>query len=198
MLHDYELGHLSKEDRNEFELHLYECDHCASQVREFADVARIVKQDSDARGVVATLAKPPEKTTRLFLRLLVAALLVVVIAVPVYKYTGPDDTGTVNQTLQLLPTRSGGSDVIYLDKGGSVEITFFVSESHRHGASVLLTNIEGDTITVIDNYSEISEQGFGSIILPLSELAEGHYILTLSSPDLPDSARMIQYMFRVK
>ena len=56
LLHDYELGMLTEEDRHRFAMHLYECGHCLDLAREFMYVSRIIKHDPDARAIVRGLA----------------------------------------------------------------------------------------------------------------------------------------------
>lgn len=198
MLHDYELGYLSEDDQYQFELHLYECEYCASQVRGFIEESRIMKTDPEARKVIAGAAKSTPKVRKAYLRLLMAAVLVLIVAVPVYKLGMVDDVGEIHQTLELFPTRSGGTDVIYLDRDGSAEIRFYANNSFRDGADILLSRFEGDTVRHIPDFSDFTEDGFGALIMPLSDLHEGHYILKISSSSGIDSTHDIQYMFRVK
>jgi anti-sigma factor RsiW len=41
MLHHYELGLLSDEDREAFELHLLDCEHCFGRVKKFQATAKL-------------------------------------------------------------------------------------------------------------------------------------------------------------
>ena len=204
LLHDYELGLLPDEDRKRFELHLYDCDHCLEQVRDFADAANILAQDTDARSIIRALAADEndvaetksKKNISPFVKLLLVAALVVIVAVPAVMYL--QDGDAVIQTLEFLPTRTAGSDVVYLDRGGTVEIRFFINEALRSGTTVKLTSIDGQTIREIDNYTDITDDGFGSLVIPISEFADGHYMLMISAVEAPDTLRDQQYMFRVK
>lgn len=198
MLHDYELGLLNADDRNQFELHLYDCDHCAYQVREFMEASRIIRTDQEARKLVADASQTSPKTRKIYLRLLMAAVLVLVVVVPVYKLGMFDDIGEINQTLELRPTRSGGADVIYLDRGGAARIKFQVNDTFRGEANVVLTRFEGDTVRYVPEYSDFAEDGFGELVLPLSDFQDGHYILIVSPVSRADSVPDLQYMFRVK
>ena len=165
-------------------------------MREFTEASRIMKSDPEVRTIIGNAARTPVKTRKVYLRILMAAVLVLVVAVPIYKYAIVDDSGKINQTLEFRATRSGGADVIYLDRGGAAEIKFQINESLTGDANILLTRFEGDTVRHIMDYSDFTEEGFGSLVLPLADLHDGHYILKIIPT--ADSAREIQYMFRVK
>jgi hypothetical protein len=198
LLHDYELGLLSNEDNRRFEMHLYECDYCLEQVREFMDVSRIISKDPDAVALIENVAeKSDKKKTSPYLRLLIAAILVVIVAIPVYRYGIYEVPSDEIQTLELLPTRVGGSDVIYLEKGGNVELRFFLAKEYRGAAIVTIMNIKGDTVVVIPDFSEFDANGMGTIIIPISDFDEGHYSITIvpsTDSEIPDRI----YMFRAK
>jgi len=188
MLHDFELDLLSPEDRQSFELHLYECDHCATLVQEFMDSARIIRDDPEAREIIAEIAgqandssgSRARKKPFPFMKMLIAAAVVLVLALPSYLiWLQPHETA-VTQTLELLPIRSGGGDVIYSNKGGDVKIVFFVSESFTGEAKLTISSIEGDTVIDRSSFSDFNNKGLGSIILPVSKFRAGNYILTIS------------------
>jgi tetratricopeptide (TPR) repeat protein len=63
MLYAYELGMLSEEDCQEFEIHLYECEHCFERVRKFNQAAKQLRHNPRIRESVRGLAeeKPEEK-----------------------------------------------------------------------------------------------------------------------------------------
>lgn len=205
LLHDYELNMLSAEDKHQFELHLYECDHCLALVREFTSVSRIMKTDPDAKAIIEGVADESSdvshgrtrKESSPFTKLLIAAVIVAVLGIPVYLFWLQPDKTAVVQTLELLPTRAGGSDVIYLEKGGGVEINFFVSESFMGEADLIISSIAGDTVINTPGFSDFNDRGLGSITLPVSVFLSGHYMLTIR----PDSASGVEervYMFSVK
>ena len=59
MLESYELGLLNEKDREEFELHLMDCQHCLESVLHFAEVSRHLCHSTRAQQKVAQLAKEP-------------------------------------------------------------------------------------------------------------------------------------------
>ena len=52
MLHPYELGILPPDQAEAFELHLYECDACVENVRQFKEASLVIRHDLDVREAV--------------------------------------------------------------------------------------------------------------------------------------------------
>jgi hypothetical protein len=206
MLHDYELGQLSEEDARRFELHLYECAYCEAQLRDLMYVSRTLIHDQDATRLISSLASEDNQTSMQggrehwskATKLLIAAAAVMILAVSSYFYLTPSDTGTVVQTLRLLPQRSAGNDVLYLEKGGMAEISFFASEKLRRSAVIVIAEVGGDTVRVYTDFSDFSSQGIGRLTIPLSELSEGHFTLSIKPGESSAAAPEITYLFRVK
>lgn len=205
LLHDYELDMLPPEDRHRFELHLYECDYCSSQVREFIDVSHIMRHDSDAQAVIRDISGElsQTETERIrkrpfpFTRYLIAAVIVMMIAVPAYWYSQRTDTPSVMQSLELLSSRSGGDDIIYLEKGGDVVISFYIAENFRREPDLIISSIDGDTVFYTPGFEDFNDKGLGTITLPISVFSDGHYMLTIK-PDPETGLEDRVYMFRVK
>jgi hypothetical protein len=205
LLHDYELDMLSTEDKQQFELHLYECDHCLSQIREFMDISRVIRHDRDAQAIVRDIAgkqddgetRPTQTWASPYIKLLIAAVICVAIALPVYRYWLQSEKTSVVQTLELLPSRAGGNDIIYLEKGGDAEISFYVAERFQGEADLIISNIAGDTVINTPGFSDFNDRGLGSIVLPVSNFSDGHYMLTIK-PDPETGLEERIYMFRVK
>jgi tetratricopeptide (TPR) repeat protein len=57
MLYAYELGLLSQEECDEFEIHLYECEHCFERARKFSQAAEQLRHNPLIRESVRGLAK---------------------------------------------------------------------------------------------------------------------------------------------
>jgi len=205
LLHDYELDMLSAEDKHRFEMHLYDCDHCLSQARGFLDVSRIMRHDRDARAVIQNISgelnhtetEGVRKKPTPFIRYLLAAAIVMMIAVSAYWYSKRTETPSAMQSLELLSSRGGGSDIIYLQKGGDVEISFYVAENFEGEADLTISSIDGDTVFYVPGFSDFNDRGLGSITLPVSDFSDGHYMLTIK-PNQETGIEERVYMFRVK
>ena len=205
LLHDYELGLLSDVDRERFELHLYECDYCHEQVKEFLYVSELVRIDPDFRIISGDIAEEKSDSakngaTKNFYKIfkyLIAAAIIVILMTSVHHYWWKSNEPRVTQTLNLLPARAGGDDVIYLDEGGNVEINFFIADEYEGETDLMITSVAGDTVVSLKDFSSFITDGLGKITIPVSSFTEGHYILTIKpSPDSGIEARV--YMFRVK
>ena len=84
----YELAMLSDEERQELELHLYECDACYRDLEQFADWIDFLKYSRQVReSVLADDARQePESKSSSLTRLLIAVAAVLVLAVPAYLF----------------------------------------------------------------------------------------------------------------
>ncbi|MHC4682173.1 MAG: hypothetical protein ACYTEK_26205, partial [Planctomycetota bacterium] len=131
-----------------------------------------------------------------FTRYLIAAVIVLAIGVPAFWYL-QSDTPSVTQSLELLSSRGGGNDIIYLEKGGDVEISFYVAENFQGEADLIISSIEGDTAFYTPGFEDFNDKGLGSIILPVSMFSDGHYMFTIK-PDPETGLDERVYMFRVK
>ncbi len=84
MLHHYELGLLSDEDRLRFEAHLLECDNCYERLDRFEKAARLMRTDDSVRAAVSDQGEPVQSpasswaSSRMFRT--VATLAAVVVA----------------------------------------------------------------------------------------------------------------------
>ena len=57
MIYAYELGLLNEQEQAEFELHLYECDHCFERVREFQPAIKQLRENDSIKALVRDLAE---------------------------------------------------------------------------------------------------------------------------------------------
>ncbi|UCC81061.1 MAG: zf-HC2 domain-containing protein [Candidatus Zixiibacteriota bacterium] len=205
LLHDYELDMLSADDKQQFELHLYECDHCLSLVHEFMDVSCVIRHDQDVQTIIKDISgerenSEPERVGKKpspFTRYLIAAIIVLVIGIPAYWYWSQSQRMEILQTLELLSSRAGGNDIIYLENGGDVKISFYISENFQGEAELIISSIAGDTVLHTPGFKDFNDKGVGSIRLPVSKFTDGHYMLTIKpDPEIGLEERI--YMFRVK
>lgn len=199
MIHAFELGLLKEEDRQEFEQHLLKCQSCFEQVKDFLASAQFLRHDPDFKKDASEDIEEKiisKKKWFNFTRLLAAAALIVVIAIPIYWF---GFLSTPDQEIVLLPSRISENNVLLLEEGGAAKISFAI-EDFRQDAVYNLTiiDISGDTILYKPKFSSFNEQGLGSISIPVSELKVGHYILNIRPMTDSISVSDIQYMFRVK
>jgi len=213
MLHGFELGLLSEEDRLAFEEHLLDCDHCYELARQFLPASLLLRHDEDMRADGKNDTGLPEKPltdegqseTRAgrfnLTRTLAIAALIVVLAIPIYWF-GLRDTSPppVAQRLVFTTVRGETAALLYIDKGGIAELVF-ARDSHYVDLEYHVIVSSRDRETVLyenNNFSDFDSLGTGSVLLPLSKFAPGFYILSII-PESEDSALSRQiYNFRVK
>lgn len=63
ILHAYELGLLSDEDRAAFEIHQLECEYCFQQARQFQDPVFLIEHDPDVRASIKKLDEEDSLST---------------------------------------------------------------------------------------------------------------------------------------
>ena len=204
MIHNYELGLLTEDDREKFEIHLLECDYCRGLASDFLDVSRVLRHDPEAHAVIDDVigdtdadqtdsAKHPTTISKLLL----AAAAVLVLAFPIHKYVLDSESLDVSQTIALFPTRSDAGAIIDIEKGRAVELKFFISEGFDSTVSLALIRIGGDTVTSQISYSEFDANGTGTITVPVSRFATGHYSLIIEPHGDSTGTERLQYFFRV-
>jgi len=203
LLHNYELGLLSEEDKKQLELHLFECDYCRGLAGEFLDLSRMLRYDPDAQAILEEISVETDtgkengpKKLPLISRLLLAAAAVLMLAIPVYKYVLQNGSPSISQTVILFPTRSSANAIIDIDKGGTVEFKFHVSEGFDASVNLTLVRVGGDTVETQADYSDFDENGTGSLTLPVSTFSEGHYSLIIEPTVDSIGAERLQYLFR--
>lgn len=199
MIHAFEINMLKEDDRRDFEQHLLRCQSCFKQVEEFLPSIRLLRHDPDFMAEAVTEPESrivPKKKWSNITRLLAAAVLIVVLALPIYWFMiSVDDV----QEIVLLPDRSSNNNTLLLREGGTARISFAVEDYNKEIAyDLIILDLSGDTIFYRQDFTDFNEKGLGSISLPVSEFNIGHYILTISTIFASDSMEYIQYTFRVK
>jgi tetratricopeptide (TPR) repeat protein len=115
MLHAYELGLLSDDDRVQFEQHLIECDRCFAEATRLSEAARLLKLDPETRQRVQEVTRPQSdlghgsaKPRRLMRALIPVAVTIAVVLVLVLKdwrieITPSDSVLAVANRIAILP-----------------------------------------------------------------------------------------------
>jgi len=206
MLHAWELGLLSDDDRQRFELHLLQCELCSDEAVQFTQSAKLLREDPEFRpmageSVDREAAGIPLKaaTRRHITRVLLAAAVVLVVAIPVYRMVfSPHEIPAVVQKLNLIPVRGESNNTVTRIPDANLEIRFYVegaTESHTYRVTVL----RQASVTVYDNerFNSFSGSGVGTMILPMRDLDAGLYTLIVRS--VADASTVLQeYNFRIE
>jgi hypothetical protein len=193
-LHAFELGALNDAQREEFELHLYECDHCLAEVERFQTVARQLRRDPDVRELVARTAAAAMQTAsrNRFLQLMVAVTAVLVIA---FILLQRENRNREPQLLRLLPLRGTPANVIHLDRGGDVEFHFVLEGADENTSCwIAITSPDGRVIYTMPRFDDFNDKGLGILRLPVTRFRQGDYTLIIT--DLSDVAPLPAATYR--
>jgi hypothetical protein len=206
MLHAWELAMLSEDERQRFEVHLLQCAACANEAAQFATASALLRLDPELRPSVDDLTAevPPVgifakgNRYRVVRYLLVAAVLLVV-AIPVYRWTRtPRERSAQVQQLRLVPLRGEGVDTARRELGGTLEIRFFVEGATAdQPLRVTVRSGQGRSVYRNEQFDAFSAPGMGLLGLRIDDLDTGWYTLSVAHPY--DSLSVIQeYSFRVR
>lgn len=190
LLHAYELGLLSDEEREEFERHYLECGDCFREVREFEQAGKFLREDEDVYDTVRILADRDRASSgngnfrgnvwrrAIFSRVVAAAAMIIVLAIPAYfMLRGP----TERQVVELMAMRGESHGTIDLEKGGEVEIMFLLPDvlSDR-SCSVKLVSFGGEEVFSGEDFSEFDRNGVGKLHLRVADFTDGYYKLLIA------------------
>jgi hypothetical protein len=211
LIHAYEIGRLSEDEQERFEIHLLECEHCFEEVRSFEDVATLLREDPDVRAALQEAAadaepEPPEPILRKIWRYLwpevplvfrpaLTYIVLLLVAIPAAQWLTTDggppvvpgrQTVSQAQRLSLYPLRSGEENVLHRSGGdeGSIDLVFRRAEPEKSYLVVLQT-AEGK-IVFQDEAFHFDEDQSGSLNLYLAPLESGEYQLVITDPSDAD------------
>ena len=212
--HAYELGALSVEDTEKFEIHLLECEGCYEEVAQFETAATLMRTDIEVRREVREVVGGTKRQTSLVRDLLrhlwpetplvlkpaVSFFVMALLIYPAYMgMQGSGDTGLREiQSVSLIPSRSAAtaSFQVSSDQDGLVSFVFpeaVVGKEYR----LVIETSEGTEIMSIDNFSGFDEYEMGRIVIPLGRLDEGTYRLVIADEQSTDPYREQVYVFEV-
>ncbi len=209
LLHAYELKALPDQERENFELHLMQCDHCLRELREFENYAGVIQRSSVARTVVdQQVNQRPETLWRrlwpvgpLFLKPAVLYGLLALLLVPAYfgitsQFSGPSDIRPV-QSLVLSPIRSAESPSIS-SSGGPEGVAYVLFPDAVSGKNYQL-RITDETGRIIATRADVrfDANGGATLLVPLSTMHSGIYRLAIIDPAISGDIGSRVYQFRV-
>lgn len=197
MIHPYELGMLSDEERRLFETHLLECKDCFETVRQFESTADIIRNHDLIKRTV--LHSRPTGRKTVLRTLLIAAVLLVVIGPTIYFLDLSDRQAKNVQTIDLAPFRGDSPRLISAAQGGDVEIRFYIDSSTIHDTvRVTITKRGGAALFEDTAFHFIDSSGIGVITLPVDRFEPGRYVLEVRNRSITDTIPLHRYNFRVE
>ncbi|MEW5922495.1 MAG: zf-HC2 domain-containing protein [Candidatus Zixiibacteriota bacterium] len=219
LLHAYELGLLSPDERDIFETHLLSCDYCHGEVKQFIPRGLMLSKSPDVKHAM------DEKIDSVRRRLLTrqkarqynrpgilfafrpAFLYLVILLLLIPSYFGVKkifESGSVPeirpvQLIYLTPTRSPINSVF--DSAKEMDGIIFVACPGADQKSSYLLKILTDDNTpvfVIEKFDKFDERGTAQLILPRTLMSKGDYQLIIGE-STADSLRILcRYEFGIQ
>jgi hypothetical protein len=215
LLHAYELGGLSEEDAESFEIHLLECEHCFGELKAFEEAAALLCSDQEVAELVGqnalgTEGSPGSVLERLWHHLwpdaplvfkpILAYLLVLLLILPAYWGLRRSPVVGINppQVMTLLPEKSPaeGKFQAGTDRDGELRFEFrdaIVNQSYL----VLIESENGENIYRNRDFNTFDDYGWGELIIPHARMSPGYYKLTIAGPRKGLGRDTSYYYFRV-
>lgn len=214
LLHAYEVGSLSDENTQRFEIHMLRCERCHSEIALFESQSELLRQDKVVRHEAALEASSatdesariggiwkslwPDKS-----RVLQPAWLIIAIILLIYPaYLGlrtsdPQEVAPL-QVIALVPTRSAVRMHFQLDQTEEVAISFvYVGAKEDHSYEIILREASGDVIYSNSNFTSFNEWGTGHLFMPAGTMKSGNYIIVIKDPLGEVGANIQEYRFPV-
>ncbi len=215
LLFAYELGALSEEKADRFEVHLMECESCLARLRELSDHTHLLREDSRTRQGVYRIAVDAARSESSWQRMkarlwpqgpvvfkpAVAYLLLLVLLYPAYlglhEIPGTREVSPVH-TLSLLSTRSAIGSSVALVGQTDLVLSVVYRDFREDGVyRVRLSRDDGETLWSDDAYRGFDDRGIGSVFVPGSLLEAGGYAVEVV--DIADTSGTRQvYPFTVR
>ncbi|UCG60433.1 MAG: zf-HC2 domain-containing protein [Candidatus Zixiibacteriota bacterium] len=212
--HAYELGALSVEDTEKFEIHLLSCESCYEEVARFDQASTLLRTDMDVRREARMAAEAKERQPSLVTNLLrylwpetplvfrpaVAFFLLALMIYPAYQGMKDGDSELRQiQSISLIPSRSIATAVFNeaSDHDGLISFVFPGAEVGKK-YRLVIEDTDGTEVMSIDNFTGFDEYETGRIVVPLGRMSKGTYRLVISDPKGTDPGREQVYVFEVR
>lgn len=193
MLHAFEIGILSADDKDRFVAHLLECEYCFERVRSMQGAVALMRHDPDVRDEFEAAVSSVDSSrpvSRLWwrtmaamplVRFAAAAALVLAVAIPLfYSLDNNFEEGRIFQTVTLSPTRSAGTNIVRLGHGDAVKVRFVMPGANESSTAVIeLFSNKGTAVYVNRDFGSFDGDGVGEIVVPLADLSAGIYQFTV-------------------
>jgi len=215
LLHAYEIGILSEQEREQFEVHMLGCEHCHSLLTSFEERASLLTTSESVKAIVKE-ALPRETSEEpilsrlwrviwpkapIMLRPAVAYAVILLLLIPAYHglRKAPDDRMRSVQSVHLLPGRSMTGDALKVSLGDDGLLSF-VLRGAVAGEDYAVTILREDDEEIFrdNSFTGFDQYETGRLLLPLAQMEPGAYRLVVSDPRAEPSLRRWEYSFRIE
>lgn len=214
LLHAYELGMISDEEKDRFEAHLLQCDPCFKHVKEFMPRGAMLAASPEIKDLLEADSAQPERATSfgeslktlfwpngtpLALKPAILAAVLILLLYPAYLGLfdrGQQDIAAV-QEIGLVQTRSEQAFGIKTDR--SILLSFVCPESEPGQTySITLQGPSGDVIHEQEDFSDVDNFRVGRLLLAPRLMPAGNYRLSVrANTAAPTAPPQIEYLFKV-
>jgi phage shock protein PspC (stress-responsive transcriptional regulator) len=213
--HAYELGALSVEDTEKFEIHLLECESCFESVREFERAATLMRTDTEIRqnvrmvvdgisqrkSLLPSLVRYLWPQTPLVFKPAVAFFVMALLIYPAYLgMRGSGDSGMRQiQSISLLPTRASTGAVLKASSGQDGLISFVYPGAIKgHVYRLAIESEDGKVVMSEDSFAGFDEYETGYIVIPIDRFGKGTYRLVISDTESTNNYSEQVYVFEIE
>ncbi len=214
LLHAYEINILTEPEREQFEIHLLECEYSHDLLLVFERQAELLTSSSKVRSLFddvktsSTHREPLSDRVKQWLwpetpfvfKPAIAYLLVLLLIIPAYYGVSSHTTQTVSefqQSIYLSPNRSGSTNLRISD-GGNALLTFrYEGSIPEKRYRVKIDSENGRTMYLNDKFSGFDEREIGVLSLDLSGIKPGKYRLVIDDPN-SENASSREYLFYIE
>jgi hypothetical protein len=213
MLHAYEMGGLSEDDAERFELHLISCDYCLAEIRNFSHYIDVMRSSEAARAAVANSAEDTAQPRMSRLRrwlwprdiphIFRPGIFVIVILLLVYPgFVGFEEMFEKSpryiQAAALSSARSMGQQPQTFSGSKDAVITFMFSGAVE-GKPYTLTILSesGKTVYTDPAFADFDEFETSRLLIDAGTFAPGTYRMQIVDPTDESGNGKQQYYFQV-
>nr|MBN2278292.1 zf-HC2 domain-containing protein [candidate division Zixibacteria bacterium] len=212
LLHAYELGLLSEEERDRFETHLIGCRFCHDQLVRFAPrgvllkandkvaetTRRILQEDHLPAGRRLWKHLWPDRP--IILRPLISLIIILLLLWPAYRglFQNPAEDARPVKEITLIQTRSNQVISFRLKADQNAILAFRYPEGEPGQThSIRLTKEDSTVIFNSDTFDSFDNFETGRLLLPGGIITPGEYILSVRKSGRPQNSP-VRYYFRIE
>ena len=213
LLHAYETDGLSDHQREDFELHLLQCDHCMEEISEFDHVASLLRDDSAVHQAIARAVSESSRAqsglvrllnhlwpdTNLLLKPAIGYVVVALLLYPAYLGLKDTDTGGIKelQTLTLSGTRSSLTEIPSASEDLLIRFRFYGSEAGKI-YRVTIVSERAEVVFRDDRFAGFDSTENAFLLIPAGTLSTGQYTVNIEDLQGEPPFNVQEYPFRIE
>jgi len=213
LIHAYELKKLSKEDNENFELHLLDCEKCFNEIKQMEKISDLLAHDTDTRRAFKESQIEAASGTSFWIKLknllfpetnwfakpALIYLALLLLIYPAYRGLSTDDEQRIRSviSINLIPDRSAEA-VGTLDNKDILIRIIFPEAKPGIGYSISILSAKNDTVYFDDNFKEFDNYGTALLLVPEGVLKSGKYKVIIKDTQKITGGFERQYQFTIE